>query len=608
MPGGLDGVPSQITIDGSNTQWFCSGRAGAGLWWSYGTIVVTNGARLFSADGMIGLGNFKLSNRVVVTGSGSIWSNSGDLCVGYDGIENSMLVERGGRVYNADASIGEYSGGNYNFARVTGSNSAWFCSGSLLVGSDHFNRLLVENGGRFACTSAIVGFGISNEVIVTGAGSSWSNSGSLLISSGTFADYCGFTVSSGAFACSESAILAQGRGSSSYAIVTSPDSVWSNAGALIIGQTGKCNRLTVDNGGRLFSDSAVLGVATASVGNVAVVDGSASRWTNTGSLIVGQGGSSNSLVISGGARVDARSITVGEFNTACGCGLILDNSTLVAATTVRVDNGSISANGLLYAGALVVNTNGSLAGDAYLSLSGTGLDNSGTIRVGNPVGRLIASGHFVQRPGGSLYFDLAGYEASINYDQLPANDFAAAGTLNVARISGFLPRTGDEFHLMPCVFNTGAQFSASNLPPWFNWQVNYASSGLVLRVTGVETATNGVPKAWLADYGWTNNFDAAATNDADGDHVSAWEEYYAGTDPTNGSSFFQCSEISKTNLPTLGKIIRWNAVSGRVYAVEASTNLTLGWQELTNGLVAPVNSWTDTVGSATRQYRLRAGP
>ena len=66
-------------------------------------------------------------------------------------------------------------------------------------------------------------------------------------------------------------------------------------------------------------------------------------------------------------------------------------------------------------------------------------------------------------------------------------------------------------------------------------------------------ATNGVPKAWLADYGWTNNFDAAATNDADGDHVATWEEYYAGTDPTNDSSFFQCLEISKTNLPTLGQ-------------------------------------------------------
>ena len=474
---------------------------------------------------------------------------------------------------------------------MTGSNSAWLCSGSLLVGDDHFNRLLVEDGGQFACTSAVVGWGMSNEIVVTGTGSSWSNSGDLVISSGSYGDYCGFTVSSGAFARSQSAILAQGRGSSSYAIVTSPGSVWSNAGSLWIGQTGRYNRLTVENGARLFSGSASIGVATASVGNVVAVMGAGSSWSNVGALVVGQGSSSNSLVISGGARVDAGSVLVGSLGTALNCSIELQTGTLAAAA------------------GLVMNTNSLLFGVGTVTVSSASFDNYGIVSPGLSPGRLRVNAAFVQRTGSTLNLDIAGTNTGSGYDQLSVSgSFTYGGTFAVVRARGFVPKVGDAFVLVTYASQIGSSFDSYNLPPWFGWQISSESTRIVLSVNSLHLATNGVPKAWLADNGWTNNFDAAATNDADGDHVATWEEYYAGTDPTNSSSFFQCLEISRTNFPTLGKIIRWNAVSGRVYAIEASTNLATGWQELTNHLAAPINSWTDTVASESRQYRLRAGP
>ena len=50
-------------------------------------------------------------------------------------------------------------------------------------------------------------------------------------------------------------------------------------------------------------------------------------------------------------------------------------------------------------------------------------------------------------------------------------------------------------------------------------------------------ATNATPQWWLAEHGWTNNFDAAATNDADSDGFFTWQEYIADTDPTNAASY-----------------------------------------------------------------------
>ncbi|MFH0879019.1 MAG: hypothetical protein V2A34_04855, partial [Lentisphaerota bacterium] len=205
----------------------------------------------------------------------------------------------------------------------------------------------------------------------------------------------------------------------------------------------------------------------------------------------------------------------------------------------------------------------------------------------------------------------AGREPGTGYDQLEVtNAFGLAGTLTVTRTTGFLPQTNDEFLLVAWIGHTSSGFEATNLPPWFDWQVynSAAKTGLVLKVLGLQTATNNVPKAWLADYGWTNNFDAAATNDADGDSMATWEEYFAGTDPTNKLSFFQCLEISRVSFPMIGKVLRWGAVSGRVYAIEASTNLAgPAWVELTNSLPAPVNSWTDTLSNAGGQYRIRVG-
>ena len=166
-------------------------------------------------------------------------------------------------------------------------------------------------------------------------------------------------------------------------------------------------------------------------------------------------------------------------------------------------------------------------------------------------------------------------------------------------------RASNYFHIAALFTNGSPAVITNSIQLNCVW-TNISDDGTFQASFAPNFATNAVPEWWLALHGWTNNFDAAATNDADGDRVATWEEYYAGTDPTNGSSFFQCLEISQTNFPILGNIVRWNSVSGRFYAIDGSTNLSAGWQVLTNGLAAPAGSWTDAVDAADRKYRLRA--
>ncbi|WP_372845698.1 hypothetical protein [Pontiella sp.] len=65
-----------------------------------------------------------------------------------------------------------------------------------------------------------------------------------------------------------------------------------------------------------------------------------------------------------------------------------------------------------------------------------------------------------------------------------------------------------------------------------------------------------------------NPFVDDAGGHADGDGMSNWEEYIAGTDPTNSVSCFRILAISGD-----GTIIRWTSAEGRFYSVQATTNL-----------------------------------
>ena len=116
-------------------------------------------------------------------------------------------------------------------------------------------------------------------------------------------------------------------------------------------------------------------------------------------------------------------------------------------------------------------------------------------------------------------------------------------------------------------------------------------------------AAQNVPEWWLAEHGWTNDFDAAATNDAEPDGFFTWQEFVADTDPTNSDSYplMAFVETWQTNPP----IVTWPASSGRLYQIQWCDDILVGeWTTRQLGLGS--NIWTDTnpPPPTNRYYRI----
>lgn len=108
-----------------------------------------------------------------------------------------------------------------------------------------------------------------------------------------------------------------------------------------------------------------------------------------------------------------------------------------------------------------------------------------------------------------------------------------------------------------------------------------------------------VSEPWLESYyGDTSNLTALSETDSDGDGLAAWEEYWAGTVPTNADSRFEIRDFTPDG--GLGTLtwVGGTGVSG--YVVQYSTNLLTGWMTVTNDVVRtpPTNVLVVPVGAA----------
>jgi hypothetical protein len=156
------------------------------------------------------------------------------------------------------------------------------------------------------------------------------------------------------------------------------------------------------------------------------------------------------------------------------------------------------------------------------------------------------------------------------------------------------------------------------------------------------TTTHPTPEAWLAQHGITSDFDQRSLGDADHDGLANWQEYVAGTDPTNTASRLVITAIAPalgtnytetvvfrpaTNIvirgvtcswedhwatqrvyEVVGHSVTWPGVTGRVYSVEVSTNL-LNWTALEGATDlpgrSPDNTFTDRLPSNVKFYRVK---
>jgi len=127
--------------------------------------------------------------------------------------------------------------------------------------------------------------------------------------------------------------------SNNTAVVSGAGSFWNNQSDLYVGQLGGGNRLEVSGGAQVANSQGAMGNSVSASNNIAVVEGSGSLWNNQLDLYVGQSGRGNRLDVNNGATVAASNLIVGFQSSSTNNRVVVDGGTL------RVTN--IAGNGAL---------------------------------------------------------------------------------------------------------------------------------------------------------------------------------------------------------------------------------------------------------------------
>ena len=156
----------------------------------------------------------------------------------------------------------------------------------------------------------------------------------------------------------------------------------------------------------------------------------------------------------------------------------------------------------------------------------------------------------------------------------------------------------------------------------FVWaDIDFNGTGVFRAVFEPIRTTNGVTEAWLVLHGLTNGTpENEALTDHDLDTLLSWEEFIAGTDPTNAASLFLLPaisphgtnfipyEITVTNdqgsssietqylMEVTGHLIAWPSIADRNYHLYHTTNIHGGFTTVSPPIAAtpPDNEYTNT--------------
>jgi hypothetical protein len=356
--------------------------------------------------------------------------------------------------------------------------------------------------------------------------------------------------------------------------------------------TGTCwltsGSIIATNSGSASTFSILVGVSSLSSGRLIVSNG----LILARSLEAGTGGH---IVLAGGTTVLSSNLT-----TISG-----SSNLVVAGGDLYVTNAGASAIlSTSFSGGLIALTNGSITADslqAYLSArftfiggtlttKNTGISNGFQFVVGNGVKPAT-----FRLNGGFHYFGnglLINTNAALTGCGTVVGVVSNRGTLTLTCSTVF----------SNTVVNTATLIVGNGVTVDFYGPV--INKGYFDTITGTvnfhSTFTN---TGWYLD----------ATGDADNDGFSNLQELLAGTSPTNSLSSFHVSAVGPVGNDFL---ISWQAGGGRTNIVQATTNFTSGYFNLSPNIILPgsgdiATNYLDAGGATNipgRFYRIRLVP
>jgi len=121
--------------------------------------------------------------------------------------------------------------------------------------------------------------------------------------------------------------------------------------------------------------------------------------------------------------------------------------------------------------------------------------------------------------------------------------------------------------------------------------------------TLADTDGDGIADNWENQYGLNAGSAADRNLDADGDGASNWQEYSAGTNPTNNADALRVA-LTITNAQPL---LSFQAVSNLTYTVQYKDDLDSAWLKFADVLARTTNytlEFTDPLWTTNRFYRV----
>jgi PKD domain-containing protein len=267
-------------------------------------------------------------------------------------------------------------------------------------------------------------------------------------------------------------------------------------------------------------------------------------------------------------------------------------------------NGGGVNGGQLY-GCLVVSNSAGSGGGVYSSLAYncTIVSNTATISAGGCFAATLKNCMVYYNNGGS----------SSNYNSGSSLSFCAAtplapGSGNITNAPIFVDVAHGDFHLQassPCINGGFNGYSASGS----DLDGNPRISGGTVDIGAYEfpNPASVISYAWLQQYGFA--LDGSADRaDPDADGASNWQEWIAGTDPTNGDSVFKILTLTGS-APML--TISWRSVTNRNYLVQRA-NIDIGvsgFQTIATNIAggSPTSSYNDNTATGLGPFFYRVG-